>query len=80
MYVAAYEDDVLQAGRDLTECTFFSKSFTKSDTKACRIDLDNVLAGTGCTKNNDFGYEDGQPCLLLKMNKVSHYCLQFLIF
>ena len=36
--------------------------------RACRFDIKDL--GADCVKQQSFGYEDGQPCILLKMNRV----------
>lgn len=35
------------------------------------MDKDKVIGNTDCRKEKDYGYEDGEPCILLKMNRVS---------
>ncbi|KAL5005399.1 hypothetical protein ScPMuIL_018855 [Solemya velum] len=37
--------------------------------KACRFDITTQL-GADCVKQQAFGFEDGQPCILLKINKI----------
>lgn len=34
----------------------------------CKFDLS--LLGTACTKENNYGYSTGQPCVLMKLNKI----------
>lgn len=68
IYLLDYEDK-LQQGRDLIDCGLDS---IREREKACRVNLDTVL-GDQCTKENDFGYEDGTPCVLIKMNRVRLY-------
>ena len=63
-----YENEI-QVGRQLMECQV-TPGFQKDKERACRVDLDRVL-GKECTKEKDFGYEQGEPCILLKMNRVS---------
>ena len=41
--------------------------------KACRFDIKDL--GASCVKQQSFGYEDGQPCVLMKLNRVSQYLL-----
>lgn len=38
---------------------------------ACSIGLRDSMASLGCTKENGYGYLNGNPCVVLKMNKVS---------
>src|SRR5689334_9827201 len=35
--------------------------------KACQVDIQKF---EGCQKNNDFGYRLGEPCVLIKLNKI----------
>jgi len=42
--------------------------------KACRFDITNEL-GDACVKQQSFGYEDGQPCVLLKLNRVRWFMI-----
>ena len=37
--------------------------------KECRIDLDPLTAS--CIEQQEFGYEDGMPCVLLTLERVS---------
>ena len=39
--------------------------------RACRFDIKDL--GADCVKQQSFGFEDGQPCILLKMNRVGIY-------
>ena len=41
------------------------------DERPCMYDLENEL-GTECTEKNHYGFHEGQPCILLKLNKVKH--------
>lgn len=34
----------------------------------CKFDIDNL--GTECTKEKSYGYASGQPCVLMKLNKI----------
>ena len=36
--------------------------------RACRFDINNL--GESCVKQQSFGFEDGQPCVLMKLNRV----------
>ena len=40
--------------------------------KACRFDI-SLMLGEDCVKQQSFGYEDGQPCVLLKLNRVCRH-------
>lgn len=36
----------------------------------CSFNLTEKFASSNCTKENDYGYKEGKPCILLKVNKV----------
>jgi len=38
--------------------------------KACKIDIREHLTNLGCTRETDYGYFAGTPCVVLKMNKL----------
>ena len=44
----------------------------------CKFDInqlgDEDNEDDECTHQNEFGYEDGRPCVLLKLNKVRTRC------
>ena len=42
------------------------------DRKVCIFDLETEF-GVNCTKANDYGYKEGKPCILVKINKVWHW-------
>jgi sodium/potassium-transporting ATPase subunit beta len=37
--------------------------------KACKFDVTSIL-GSACSEGNDYGYFEGKPCILLKINRV----------
>lgn len=39
------------------------------DGKVCRVDISPSKFGV-CTKENQYGYSKGSPCVFLKLNKV----------
>jgi len=41
-----------------------------SNRDVCKFDLETNF-GSHCTKANDYGFADGKPCILVKINKVS---------
>ncbi len=38
--------------------------------QACKFDLESLKRESGCTKDTNYGYQEGTPCVLLKLNKV----------
>ena len=45
--------------------------------KCCLLNITKQLNELDCTRENDYGYFEGKPCVVLKMNKV--YSFQQLI-
>jgi len=39
------------------------------DRQVCQFDL-KAEFGENCSKENDYGFKDGKPCILIKINKV----------
>jgi hypothetical protein len=39
--------------------------------EVCKFNIQTSL-GSECTEENDYGYKNGTPCVLLKVNKVSY--------
>lgn len=39
--------------------------------KACRFQIDSL--GMNCTWQRDYGYDDGKPCILLKLTKIFNW-------
>jgi hypothetical protein len=54
---------VPEAGSNVKSCSETSRSTVSV---ACLV----KIATEGCTVGNKFGYPDGQPCVLIKLNKI----------
>ena len=65
-FLEMYEDK-LQHGEVFIDCDQLSDGVRDKE-KVCRFKVDWL--GAGCNWQNDYGYDDGQPCVLLKLNKV----------
>lgn len=54
------------------DCSSITGFREKKDwNKVCKFDLSRDLGQNNpCIKQDDFGYDDGQPCVLIKLNKV----------
>ena len=39
------------------------------DRQVCQFDL-NTEFGQNCSRANDYGFKEGKPCILVKINKV----------
>jgi len=44
-----------------------------SHTQQCNIDIPAIVEDTNCTKKNNYGYRDGNPCIVLKLNKIYNW-------
>ncbi|OXA52182.1 Sodium/potassium-transporting ATPase subunit beta-2 [Folsomia candida] len=55
---SVYNSDVLSCERDMKA----------TNEKSCRVEVSQF--GNVCTKANKFGYESGDPCILLKLNRI----------
>ncbi len=38
--------------------------------KSCNFDYKDIFKGTNCTKENKLSYNNPNPCVLIKLNKV----------
>lgn len=64
-YLLQYENEA-QESEVFIDCTNL-KEVDRDRKKACRFSIDQL---GDCTWQRDYGYDDGQPCILLKLNKV----------
>jgi len=58
-------DTVASSGEYFTSCSFDK---WPAEGKVCNFDI--KLLGTQCTKEENFGYERGRPCIVLKLNRI----------
>jgi sodium/potassium-transporting ATPase subunit beta len=56
-----------QTGENMIECGTERTNLDSS--KVCRFDL-NQFMDTPCVKRLEYGFEDGTPCILLKLNRI----------
>ena len=68
IYVSDYENEN-QQGENYIDCSSIKQRRTKDLSKVCRFRIE--LLGSSCVKQQNFGFDDGQPCILLKLNRVS---------
>ncbi|KAH9512813.1 Sodium/potassium-transporting ATPase subunit beta-2 [Bulinus truncatus] len=66
-YVQYYEN-ALQVGDRYKDCSEIRKRRTEELDKVCVFDP--IVFGGLCVKQQNYGYDDGQPCILLKLNRV----------
>ncbi|XP_055894484.1 sodium/potassium-transporting ATPase subunit beta-2-like [Biomphalaria glabrata] len=65
---AQYYENELQVGDRYMDCSEIRARRTEDLDKVCTFDP--MVWGQLCVKQQDFGFDDGQPCVLLKLNKV----------
>ena len=51
------------------ECTHDSPP---GEDQFCQVQTDELIQGP-CTAENNYGYDTGKPCILVKLNKVRRY-------
>jgi len=67
-YVNEIENPNQPTSSDLQTCTVSTvRDEKEKQTKACKVDVTKLGP---CNKNNDFGYRRGEPCILIKLNKI----------
>ena len=68
--ISDYENEK-QVGENFIDCSDGRQE--QPLTKVCRFDVNTL--GDNCTWQKDYGYDEGQPCVLVKLNRVSfdHY-------
>jgi hypothetical protein len=65
-FTAAYKD---KEGKDnVVNCSATERDPSKKE--VCLFDVKSIEGGA-CNPENEFGYRNGTPCVLLKVNKVS---------
>lgn len=68
--LTGYNDTEQENNRDCSVGKYFVQDDTEEQTKeACRFKRDVLSLCSGLSDTN-FGYSDGKPCVLLKMNRV----------
>lgn len=65
-FLEQYENEA-QEGDDFIDCDNLNEE-NRDQSKVCRFKLDSL--GEECTWQKDYGYDEGSPCVLLKLNKV----------
>ena len=48
------------------ECSF---AMEVGQGQYCKVKTDDLITGD-CTKENNYGFEKGKPCILVKLNKI----------
>ncbi|XP_059177863.1 sodium/potassium-transporting ATPase subunit beta-2-like [Physella acuta] len=66
-YVQYYEN-ALQVGDRYKDCSAIRTRRTDELDKVCVFDA--IVFGELCVKQQNYGYDDGQPCILLKLNRI----------
>lgn len=68
-FLEQYENEA-QEGEDFIDCDNL-KEDDRDLKKVCRFKVDKL--GDECTWQKDYGYDEGTPCVLLKLNKVYNW-------
>ena len=66
---AAYKSIDERDNKDLVDCNF--EELKPGQGQYCKVKA-NDLMKESCTHETNYGFETGTPCLLLKLNRVSH--------
>ena len=65
IFPAEYENEA-QVGENFIDCSNGRPPDTRY--KVCRFNLEDL--GDGCVWQKDYGYDEGQPCVMFKLNRV----------
>jgi sodium/potassium-transporting ATPase subunit beta len=70
-YLQYYESDMQQSNTGkVVDCRSVNTLRDKSKwDEACRFEISYEMQGD-CVKQQSFGFEDGQPCILMKLNRI----------
>ncbi|ESO98924.1 hypothetical protein LOTGIDRAFT_231250, partial [Lottia gigantea] len=66
-YLRYYENEK-QQGENYMDCSEIRERRRENLNKVCRFNVEWL--GADCVKQQNFGFDDGQPCVLLKLNKI----------
>ena len=67
-FLDQYENEK-QEGEHFVDCTYYGPTRPEGEReKVCRFQIQEL--GGACTFQRDFGFYEGQPCILLKLNKI----------
>ncbi|XP_050418149.2 sodium/potassium-transporting ATPase subunit beta [Patella vulgata] len=69
-YLRYYENEN-QQGENYIDCSSIRERRKENFNKVCRFDVTSL--GSDCVKQQNFGFDDGQPCILLKLNKIFNW-------
>jgi len=68
-YLLQYENQA-QESEAFIDCTNLAEE-DRNKEKACRFQIDSL--GPDCVWQRDYGYDEGKPCVLLKLNKIFNW-------
>ncbi|CAG5134096.1 unnamed protein product [Candidula unifasciata] len=69
-YIQYYENE-LQVGDNYKDCSEIRTRRTEELNKVCVFDP--IVLGGDCVKQQNYGFDDGQPCILLKLNRIFNW-------
>ncbi|ESO02475.1 hypothetical protein HELRODRAFT_184992 [Helobdella robusta] len=61
-------ENAAQESEALIDCSNLGNDQNRNKFKACRFVIDTL--GQNCTWQRDYGYDEGKPCVLLKLTKI----------
>lgn len=67
-FLHEYENEA-QDGENFIDCSLGRPP--DMEDKVCRFNVDDL--GDDCIRQRDFGYDDGKPCVLIKLNKIYNW-------
>jgi len=66
-FLEPYDTGAKKEGANVEQCSN-TDVFNRKEGKVCDFPLTDL--GNWCTKENHFGYQQGKPCVLIKLNKI----------
>jgi sodium/potassium-transporting ATPase subunit beta len=67
-FLEPYEKGIIESGGHLGNC---DNNKTVGEGEFCRFDIRKI--DNNCTKGLDFGYKRGDPCVLIKLNRIYNW-------
>ena len=68
-FIVDYENERM-VGRNYIDCPDGKRS-NSDPNKVCRFDI--TVLGSDCDHVHNYGFDEGRPCILLKLNRVKSH-------